>query len=569
MRYARFAPVLLVLVAALLAIALYVVPASAETITVTRGDDPTPDGCGVDGCSLREAVAAANAAPGDQVIDVGSLEIVLESTVTITGDLTIQGAGPDDSNIRTSNGSQLFNIQANAHATFNGVWLNGSSTAGPGGCGGALYNAGDLTLEHTKVAKNFITGKGAGLCNLGTASLNDVLMSANGATGGPGGALWNAGIITITHSSFTQNTLDGDAGGAIANNENGNMTITYSTISSNTLSLDCGGCSSGGGISTDGLLTLQYSTVSNNTSDNGGGLVNRGDATIERTTFSGNMAGAINNVDGTMLVVRSTISDNVGAAYPKSGVGGISNYDTLSLVNVTIADNTNMQFQYGGLFTNTTAATDYKASIFAYNGPKNCSTSGSQVSHGNNIYAPAAAACATVGTDQAVDDAGIAALGDNGGPTLTNLPQAGSPAIDHGGAGCVAPDQRGALIADTHCDAGAVELSGTPPTPTPTASPTTAPIAFPMGDNSCSDDIGSEDLTGELKLVVEIQAPDTCGRETIPCFPFNGACYPVWDDPNCDARITPLDVLPIAAKLAGVPMTFSDCPVVGDPILHP
>ena len=90
-----------------------------------------------------------------------------------------------------------------------------------------------------------------------------------------------------------------------------------------------------------------------------------------------------------------------------------------------------------------------------------------------------------------------------------------------------------------------------------------------MGDVTCSDSIGTDDISEELELVVEVRAPDTCGRETIPCFPFNGACHPVWVDTNCDARVTPLDALPIAAELAGVPMTFTDCPVVGDAILHP
>ena len=52
----------------------------------------------------------------------------------------------------------------------------------------------------------------------------------------------------------------------------------------------------------------------------------------------------------------------------------------------------------------------------------------------------------------------IASLADNGGPTNTHLPLAGSPAIDGGGTGCPAGDQRGnARPAGLACDVGAVE----------------------------------------------------------------------------------------------------------------
>jgi predicted outer membrane repeat protein len=374
--------------------------------------------------------------------------------------------------------------------------------------------------------------------------------------------------MTILNSTFQQNTVTGSDGGGIDNAAGGTLTIQYSTIDDNTVSSNsCDDCASGGGISSSGTLTLEFSTVSNNHADNGGGLINRGTATIRRSTFTGNQAGAIKNSDGTMSIVFSTISGNLASPYPDSGVGGIENYDTLSLTNVTIANNTNAQFQYGGLFTNTTASSDYKATIFANNGPKNCSTAGSQTSVGFNVYAPATAACTTVGTDLAVADAKLGPLQDNGGPTLTMMPASDGPAVDHAG-GCPGLDQRNAPHSGS-CDSGATEYGTQAPTVSPSPSPSTPPIAYPMGDNSCSDSIEAADLTGELKLAVELQAPDTCGRETIPCFPFNGSCNPIWDDTNCDVRITPVDALVIAAKLAGVPMTISDCPVVGEAILHP
>jgi len=70
---------------------------------VTRFDDPLPDGCAVNGCSLREAVIAANAtviadtillpsgaytltrAGEDDLASVGDLDIFHDLTINVTG----------------------------------------------------------------------------------------------------------------------------------------------------------------------------------------------------------------------------------------------------------------------------------------------------------------------------------------------------------------------------------------------------------------------------------------------------------------------------------------------------
>src|SRR5919106_3283259 len=46
--------------------ALNPVSAAADTITVTRADDPVQDGCAVNGCSLREAITESDAGPADE-----------------------------------------------------------------------------------------------------------------------------------------------------------------------------------------------------------------------------------------------------------------------------------------------------------------------------------------------------------------------------------------------------------------------------------------------------------------------------------------------------------------------
>ena len=566
MRYVRTAPALLLVIAIALTIAYFASPASAETITVTREDDPSPDGCTNNGCTFREAADLGNTTAGNQIIDIGDKEIVLTSGITLTGDMTIMGVDDVTSIIRINPGAQIFNISAVANVTFTKVWIYGATAGGPGNCGGAIYNAGELNLTHMKVAKNFITGKGAGLCNVGTATLDDVNMSANSASGNTGGAIFNSGTMTILNSTITQNQAIEGAG--ISNDAAGTMTIEHSHILDNTADTNlCSDCASGGGIATSGTLTLEDSTVADNTADNGAGLVSRGTTTIRRSTFSGNQAGAINNSDGTMTIVRSTISNNIGKSGSTAGIAGISNNSTLSLINSTIADNPASGFQYGGLFTNTTASSSYKATIFSNNGPNNCHTGGNQSSLGYNVYAPMTNACETTGPgDQEVADAMIGALANNGGPTMTRLPQVGSVAINTGGPGCPTPDQLGSLLVGG-CDAGAAEYGGVPITAT--ASPTVAPPAdsYPMGDVGCSDSVTIEDLVPALKLVTKLAPPDRCGREALPCFNFENACYPPWVDTNCDNQMTGVDVVRIAAHLAGAPI-LDGCPNVGEYIPH-
>lgn len=118
----------LALAVAVLAVTPAAVAQDARVLNVTRTDDPAPDGCRPDDCSLREAVAAANAQPGQDVValpvGVFPLERVDRTPTTgsinrlsaaarlshdgsgqalyVTGELVIQGVGPEESVIDLS-----------------------------------------------------------------------------------------------------------------------------------------------------------------------------------------------------------------------------------------------------------------------------------------------------------------------------------------------------------------------------------------------------------------------------------------------------------------------------------
>src|SRR5689334_9916030 len=93
--------VLVALAAVLLGASL----AGAATFTVTRTDDPAPNGCAVGDCSLREAVIAANSVPGSTVnVPAGTYTITIPGAddaitnpnigdIDILAAMTINGAG--------------------------------------------------------------------------------------------------------------------------------------------------------------------------------------------------------------------------------------------------------------------------------------------------------------------------------------------------------------------------------------------------------------------------------------------------------------------------------------------
>jgi hypothetical protein len=209
----------------------------------------------------------------------------------------------------------------------------------------------------------------------------------------------------------------------------------------------------GAGIYNDATLTLTRSTLSGNSAMNnpgglssGGGLFNaqlslQDVATLTNDTLSGNSAG-----DG----------------------GGIYDIGTLALGNVTL--NGNSATNGGGLYQRGQAPTQtlsLQNSILAsgLSGANCVEESGSLVTEGYNLSSDAT--CTpffNLPTDLNNANPDLGPLADNGGPTLTLMPNPPSPAIDaipFGVNGCgttLTTDQRGApRPIHGQCDIGAVE----------------------------------------------------------------------------------------------------------------
>jgi CSLREA domain-containing protein len=261
--------------------------AQAAAFTVTRTDDPTPDGCAPGDCSLREAIIAANEdyaldtielPSGVYPIDIPDADqdddedAAATGDLDITDDLTITGAGRTATIIE--GGTRALHVHKYATAAIFDLAVRNASRQGPGGgCGGGVRNAGTLTLANVAVTGNLFRGAGAGICNEGTITLSHVTIADNEAAfAGSGGGIYNTGVATLTNTTVSGNRADLGDGSGIHNS--GTLTVTNSTISGNFSAI------SGGGIRNTDTATLTNVTISDNSADSGGGISNGSGATL-------------------------------------------------------------------------------------------------------------------------------------------------------------------------------------------------------------------------------------------------------------------------------------------------
>jgi predicted outer membrane repeat protein len=342
---------LLVLVLILILGTVQPVHAQEVTCTVTSNADSS-DG------SLRAFLAEPTC---DTITFAGDTTIHLASTLTLSQDVTIDGGTNNvvisgDSNGDGTGETYLFDVPSGFTASFQ-----------------------RLTFEKGAIGKPDKTGNYR-----------------------MGGAIWNAGALTVANSTFTGNSAT-NFGGAIYNQ--GSLNVTGSLFSGNSVSQ----VGSGGAI-----YNYSNSTMA-----------------VANTTFTGNTAssgGAILNYSGTLTITNSTISGNSASSY--AGKGGINNVGTYTVKN----------------------------SIFANNSGGNCSPSWTGDSTGN-LYDDYS--CTPPGSTYSTSPL-LGPLGNYGGNTQTIPLLPGSPAIDAGdNAACPATDQRGVSRPQgAGCDTGAFESWG-------------------------------------------------------------------------------------------------------------
>jgi CSLREA domain-containing protein len=237
--------------ASALALALLAAPASALVFDVTKTADTFDGACDSD-CSLREAVAAANAHTGEDAILLGpgvytlTREGAFEDSGT-TGDLdfterlVILGAGADRTILDGAGLDRVFDGHTTAEIelhdlTVRNGWARSRTSPFPAdGNGGAIsgnavlsgcvitgnraengggIDAFHLTARDTTISNNTATFDGGGVAYAPELDLRNVTISGNQANDEGGGLLLLSGDQVLDQVTVTANT--GGLGGGIA-----------------------------------------------------------------------------------------------------------------------------------------------------------------------------------------------------------------------------------------------------------------------------------------------------------------------------------------------------------------
>ena len=346
---------------------------------------------GADGISLREAMLAANADAAADTVGFAVTGVIQLTNVghageiAITNSVTIEGPGASLVTIRafagttsSGDGSRIFRID-DGTATLKDIFIEGLTLTGgdrtlatDGADGGAILNSENLTLTACTVSGNRATsgnGRGGGVFSqLGGLTL--IASSISGNSSVRGGGVYASGVGTTIRDS----TIVANSATAISGNGGGGIVLVNIAGS---------------------LSTITNSTISGNfcsSGSNGGGILN---------------ASA-----GSVIISYSTIALN-GVNFGNGG-GIHSTVATVSLDHTIVAGN--LRSSPSAFSDLTGSATSARFSLIGVNTGSTITDNG-----GNQI-----------GTGASPIDSKLAPLAENGGPTLTHAPLAGSPAIDAG-----------------------------------------------------------------------------------------------------------------------------------------
>jgi uncharacterized repeat protein (TIGR01451 family) len=276
-----------------------------------------------------------------------------------------------------------------------------------GGHGGAIENQSGATLE---VIESSFADNRAG-------NVDSIHQAENGAAGGQGGAISNAGTATVESSFFARNSSG--TGGRSRFDRGGD-----------------GG--RGGAIANTGPLTITNVTFHNNTTGNGelGGT----------TDGRGGHGGALHTTVAVPIRFSTFANNTTGETFSPTGTPSGENPG-----------------QGAAIFAEAGGSATVRASIITANNEAIVCSSGVS-SAGRNVI-QTSGGCPTVASDARTNAAGLGPLGNHGGEVLTFPLVSSSPAIDRlnrDANDCNGTDARGVSRPQrAACDSGAYELAET------------------------------------------------------------------------------------------------------------
>jgi hypothetical protein len=464
---------------------------NGSTITLQSGQIPISTSMTVQGPGANQlTITGNNASSIFQIYTTGfSPPAVTISGLTLSSGKTADRGGAiyaSNVNLTLQNAVMTGNsahdggavyAAGGAVTTLNNVMMQGNSAAS----GGAFLFSGESSVV---ITNSTISGNDATICcgggsigQVGSVTISNVTVDSNIAHNGNGGGLaigYVANPIQISGSVVVGNTCTGHYGGGVWI-KNSDATVSNSRIVGNSASF-------GGGIYLHdarmpaplATINVTSSTISGNSAVFfGGGIdIDRANkVTVGHTLIAGNRVTASGAGGG--MVVRfargqTYIDDStVYGNYAYSKGGGIAITDSASgtattLARVTIAKNsTNPTFGTVGAGVYSAGTSQFTGSIAANN------FNGANLQDLNGTFTVNFSAVKTRGTATLTGgnnlsdgtDPQLGVLAVNGGPTLSMLPNLGSPVLDMGDP-AVTPgtDQRGLpRVVNGRVDIGAVE----------------------------------------------------------------------------------------------------------------
>jgi len=434
-------------------------------------------------CTLRAAVAEANAVPGpDQVlVPAGTYALDLPQSlgggglsIGAIGGLDLLGAGAGSTRIDGSLVETTLTIDGGSTVVADLTVVGGTAA------GVVVYGGGSSPIMISDAVIEGSRGYGVRLFYERSDPISIVRTTIQDNVR----ALYaDNALFTFDHSQMLRN-------GPIRLYTGSSATLRSSLVDGSQIGMDTAGLTlensilRHSGVGTwEGSISLYRSSIEDGPGPGivfgGGGNVRLVESAVVRNLGGGIRGGNL----GSLQIFSSTVSGNSGA-----DVGGIrmevrGGQSEAHVVDSSIVANDGSSI--GGVGVVATAGTanfqfTMTGSILGYNtagsGPSDCGQTGSAVREisleGGNLVGNATGCALTalpsdqIGTATAPIDPLVGPLAFNGGATETHALLAGSPAIEAGSSICFPYDQRGlprALDGDADgvaaCDSGAFELN--------------------------------------------------------------------------------------------------------------
>jgi len=248
------------------------------------------------GTSLREAINYAEELGGAPTITfaaglTGTITLGGSELPVITGNVSIVGPGADQLTISGNSISRILEVAVGATASVSGLTF-AMGSAGTSGDGGAISNAGTLTVNSTTFDSNSANSRynlpgGGGIYNDGTLTVNNSTFEGN-STVGFGGGIFNSGTLWVNSSTFHSNSAGNEGGGIENYSRLATLWVFSSTFDSNSAVI-------GGGIDDEGgIATVFSSTFDSNHAASAGGIEIDGEVNLTNTIVAENPGGDIN-----------------------------------------------------------------------------------------------------------------------------------------------------------------------------------------------------------------------------------------------------------------------------------